>query len=180
MTYAMTKTVAKLHPILQDGHLSLERLFHSGPISGESIHIGQQELLATWRAAAKEEAQAKHVQMGELDPNRTLRKLHEKRLCLDLANMATPVLMEYDYRYRGVLKRKLMLSRGACDMLVVHARVSQEGGVGSLTFSERQLVLLERAGGLVGEFKENELPSLTDISALLLAKIAAAEPVSAV
>ena len=177
MTYAMTKTVAKLHPMLQEGHLSLERLFHSGPVSGESIHIGQQELLAAWRAAAKEEAKARHVQMGELNPNRTLRKLHEKRLCLDLANMAAPVLMEYDYRYRGVLKRKLMLSRGACDMLVAHARVNQEGG--TLAFSARQLALLERAGGLVGELRENELPSLTDISALLLEKIAAAEPVSA-
>lgn len=178
MTYAMTKTVAKLHPMLQEGHLSLERLFHSGPISGESIHIGKEELLAAWRAAAKEESQARYVQMGELDPNRTVRKFHEKRLCLDLANMAEPVLMQYDYRYRGVLKHKLMLSRGACDMLVVHARVSQESARTS-AFSERQVALLERAGGLVGEFKENEQPLLTDISALLLEKLAAAEPVPA-
>ena len=179
MTYAMTETVAKLYPMRKDDKLALDRLFNSGPIDGECIHVGGQVLLAAFDAARELDRGAAHVDMGDLGAKRAVRKLHERRLCEDLANRPEPVLVEYSYEFRGSQKRKLMLSRGACELLATHFGEERVSGTRTPGISARQLAILKRSGGLVGEFHEREIPVLMDVSELLRQKIAAAKTATA-
>jgi hypothetical protein len=160
--------VAKLKALAPDGHFSRDALPLVGGYQGLQMTMSRHKLQSAWQDAAGTNGfgKAAHIRLSN---KRLERRKQQVDLCDELAHTEEVILLEYSFEFAKLQRSMVILSRGACELLAIH--FGSATGAGTL-FSAKDLNVLKRANGLVGEFRKVVEPTYVDAVQLMREKLA--------
>lgn len=167
--------VVRLRPMKKNGVFLEGSLPLSAPYKGACVEMGCTALIAAWDAAGGGSQRGVRTRIS-MPRSRTKRRQQEILLCKKLAEVGDPVIVEYIVTRGRQEQKKLMLSKGACELIATY--LESEGPTivdeyrGGAAFATKEIAIMGAAGGLIGEVRVELRAPEEDAVAQLIAALA--------